>query len=914
MTPILAATRPETILQGALTGALGAVSVPATVVVLLVILTGVSVWGVMMARRAATTRRSGEAKVWALEQQLQGLRGLAADAERDREEMAEVLGLQKRKTEALRSRSRILEKILAISARFNATRNMGELVDKITAAVEEVGGFRKSVLYLWSDKTRAYEARGFAGISSLSKSQLAGMQVPGEEFAELTDPRFRYSNCFLVLQDSRGIGDGLFTDLDDSPVPGIMARDWSAAHLLIAPLTTSTGETLGYLSLDEPADGLIPGMVEIRQLEFLVYQATIALESAAVYDRLASNNAELSLASEKLNSLADMKTNFVANVSHELRTPLTSISAYAELLQSQMGSLSEEARGEFLKVIHNESLKLTGIINDILDIGEMENGRPRLHREEADIVSLVRHLEESWRSRALERDITLEVRAGAESIVLPGDKTLLNQLLTKLVGNAFKFNRDGGRVTITVEETGTAVRMTVEDTGIGIPEDKLGQIFESFYQVDGSATREHNGQGLGLAICHDIVTHHDGRIWAENLQPQGARFTVLLPRRPAVLQSIQPGDRYVAHLDPGEFVQRMMHWISESLGAQVVTLMQPDAGDDYLQIKAAIGLPESVVQSARIRKGSGVAGKVWATGRTLLVEDLTSDQRFLHEINEPRYSTPSLLCVPLVRDRDLIGVLAVNNRQDGRPLDDDDRLLLEAMAPRLTRMLTVMDTWQGSAREFAALGETLRSVTPVGRPGRESILDVCREACLATARRLMLPDEDLQPLAFTLEFHDVGMRAVPPQLLNRPGPLDDPARLLVRQHVEVGLEILAPLDPGPRTRQLVLHHHENFDGSGYPAGLAGEAIPLGARLLRLTDTMAALLCPRPWRPALSLDEALAEVRKGSGSAYCPRLTEPFLREIEERRDRILSLQAFGDEDMALHRPALDRRGMIPVRP
>ena len=111
---------------------------------------------------------------------------------------------------------------------------------------------------------------------------------------------------------------------------------------------------------------------------------------------------------------------------------------------------------------------------------------------------------------------------------------LVQQLLTHLVGNAFKFTPDGGKVHIRLQETGTAVRLTVEDSGIGIPEDKLGEIFDRFFQVDGSTTREHNGQGLGLALCHDIVTNHEGRIWAENLETGGARFTVLLPRRPAV--------------------------------------------------------------------------------------------------------------------------------------------------------------------------------------------------------------------------------------------------------------------------------------------------------------------------------------------------------------------------------------------
>ena len=870
------------------------------------------VWASMMGRRVSARHRSQRDANLLLAEQLEGYRGLAEAAESDREEIAEILRLQKKKTEVLRRRSRTLEKILAVSARFNATRSLTELLEKITGAVEEVAGFRKAVLYLWSDRTRAFEARGFAGLSAKGKAQLTGIQVSREEFAQLSAPRHRYSNCFLVNSALDERQESLYRAFEDGSQPPVLSREWAATHLLIAPLTSVSGEVLGYLSLDDPADGLIPDMVEIRQLEFLAQQATVALESAEVYDNLARNNAELSMASEKLNSLADMKANFVANVSHELRTPLTSISAYAELLQGNMTTLSEEARGEFLKVIQAESIKLSGIINDILALSEMENGRPGLQQVETDIVWLVRHLEESWRTRALERGIALTVETRAESITMAVDPTLVNQLLTKLVGNAFKFNEDGGRVAIRIEETGTAVRIVVEDSGIGIPEDKLGQIFDRFYQVDGSATRQHNGQGLGLAICHDIVRHHDGRIWAENLEPSGARFTVLLPRRPAVLQAPGPDQGMRFTVEPTEFIQRMMHWVSESLGVQVATLMMPDPAGDSLRIKAAIGLPESVVQSARIRKGTGVSGKVWATGRTLLVADLTRDDRFLKDLNEPRYSTPSLLCVPLMADRDLIGVVAVNNRLDGRALDEDDRILLESMAQRMTRLLTKFNAWQDSARKFEAVRDTLRAITPVGNLPRESMLEVCRETCLAAARRIMLPEEELHHLAFALQFYDAGMRCVPPQLLNRPGPLDDTARRFVQRHVEVGLEVLDPLRPDRKVRQLILHHHENFDGSGYPSGLAGEAIPLGARLIRLTDTLAALLSPRPWRPAFALDDALAEMVAGSGREYCPRMAEVFLQEAALRRERILALQDRGGEDQLLIRPPLDPSGMVSL--
>jgi signal transduction histidine kinase len=835
-------------------GFVAAVSVPAPMVLLLVFATAMGVWGAMMWLRIRVGRRR-----------------------------------LKMKADLLRQRTRSLENILAVSARINATRNLSELAEKIIAAVGEVGGFRRVILFLWSDSTKAFEARSVMGVAPAAQADLVGKQVLPTDFEELTGSGRRMASCYLLdpVGDTGGPWGGSIDLLPDS-------RRWKPGQRLIAPLASGTGEIAGFLELDEPISGSVPSA------------ATIAVESAVVYDTLARKNAELTSASEKLKSLGEMKKNFVANVSHELRTPLTSISAYSELLQKNLDTLSPESLDEFLNVIHGESVKLTGIINDILELSQMESNRPSLNRVETDLVSLVRHLEDSWCSRSQQMNIEFSLEAGSEIISLPLDPLLTQQMMTHLVGNAFKFTPEGGRVKVGLRETGTAVCLTVEDTGIGIPEEKLGDIFESFYQVDGSATRQHNGQGVGLAICQDIVHHHDGRIWADNVDPRGTRITVLLPRRPAVMQPSNPDSLTGLPFEAGELMQRLMHGISESLGIQVATLMMPDKGGDHLAIRAAIGLPEAVVQSARVRKGAGFAGRVWETGETLLVDDLTRDTRFQRELNEPRYSTPSLLCVPLRDGDNLVGVISVNNKIDGTVLDHDDQVFLESLAPRLTRMLTRYENWQDSARDFEAIRDTLRTTTAVGHLRHESLLQVCQEICLAAARRIMLPGDELEHLAFSLQFYDVGLGCVSPQILSKPGRLDDEERWQVEKHVDAGLGILESLQLDAKVKQLILHHHENFDGSGYPVGLAGEAIPLGSRLVRLADSLSSLLSPRPWRPAMDLDEALNVIRRGIGREYCPRMAAVFLEEAESRRERIIDLQAKNGGTADLNRMPLER--------
>lgn len=881
------------VLQSHLAGAMASVSVPGTIVILLVLGTGLGVWAFMVGRRLLQSNRSLEARSLILEGEVDRLEKRAADLEREEREAQSVTGRLKDRNNDLRGINRTLEKILTISARINATVYLPDLLPKVVEAVQEINGFGRVVLYLWAEETQAFEARAFGGVDDLEKPGLIGDQISHDRYEEWAHPRHRWSNCYLIPADEPREAPAF--QPGQAPGEGPLDRNWRPGTGLVAPLISLKGEVIGFLDLNEPETGLIPDILAIKHLEFMVQQAATAIESAGVYDSLARKNAELSLASEKLDSLADMKKQFVANVSHELRTPLTSISAYTELLQNSMETMSTEMRSEFLKVITEQSAKLTGIIDDILNLGEISQGRSQVHTVETDMVVLMRRLEDSWRSRALEQDIRFEVRAEAESIRLPIDTILLQQLVGHLLNNAFKFTEAGGSVRVRIEERGTSVRLQVQDTGIGIPEDQLGAIFDRFYQVDGSSTRQHNGQGVGLAICRDIVDHHDGRIWADNIETGGTCFTVVLPRRPVVVQATDSQATPGTPFEPGEFMQRLMHWISESMGVETATLMTPDEKNECLTIRAGIGVPDSVVQSARVRRGHGFAGQVWASHQTLLIEDITGDQRSEQEFSEPRYSTPSLLCVPLLQGKELVGVISVNNKIDGSALDTNDALFLESLAPRLTGLLLRYRHWQDEVRDFQEVREALRLTTAVGHVRHQNLRQVCQEICLEAARAINLPEDELEHLAFSLQYYDVGLGTVPPGLLNKPGPFEAHEKLLMQEHVHAGLEILAPLQPDSKVRQMILHHHENYDGTGYPVGLAGESIPLGSRLVRLADTLAALLSPRPWRGAYTVNQALAEMRAGIGTVFCPRMAAVFLEKAEDRRREITQLQETGPD-------------------
>lgn len=782
-------------------------------------------------------------------------------------------------------RVRLLEHLVAGAVDLQSRRNERDLHAAVVDLVRALFGFDEVVLHQWAPSLEAFEVRAQAGLDGEAARQRAATHVDRAEYDLLVHPRFRISDSYLVPPNTAERARGV--PADDT--------GWPEGQRLIVPMTDPAGAIHGFLDLARPESGRAPDLLRIRYLELFARHVAAILEVLEMRERLAGCRADLAQANERLQALGDLRSNFVANVSHELRTPLTSIIGYAEMLRERGESMPPEVRREFIDVIHQQGMQFKEIINDLLDLDRLEEGARSAERAECDLAALIRRLAEDWRQRAAGAGQRLTVETAAPSVVLEADPVLCQQLLGHLVDNALKFTPADGVINVRLAEQGTAVRLEIEDSGIGIPEQKLHTIFEQFYQVDGSSTREKGGQGIGLSLCQDIVSWHDGRIWAENVAGGGARFTVILPRRPHVVMPEPPEPVPPVLLEPRLFLQRLVHWVGENLGVRSAIVLVPGRGGAYLTVLGATGLPAGQLQDLRLAPGSGLAGRVWRDGRTRLEAPEPGDVLLPGD-------APAL-CVPLVVEGVNRGVVVVRDRHDGRRLNDDDRVLLEAMVPHLVHLLARYTGHDDLVRDFAAIQSSLRVTTRVGTLPHADVAAICQEICLATARRLDLPEADLQHLAFALQYYDVGLGSVPPYLLNKQERLDESERALLERHVKVGLTTLAPLKPSSKVRQMILHHHENYDGSGYPKGLAGEAIPLGSRLIALSDSLRALLQRRPWRPAVPLPDALAEIQSLAGTRYCPRLAAIFLEEAGRRRRKIEELRERADDGEDLKRPA-----------
>jgi len=227
----------------------------------------------------------------------------------------------------------------------------------------------------------------------------------------------------------------------------------------------------------------------------------------------------------RLERLEIVRQEFLANVSHELRTPLTSILASAETLESSINGNCDSDK-KFLSIIHKNAARMQRLINDLLELGAIEN--VRVDVEPIRFFPLVEDIVNSLSVGAAEKNVTLQ-NLIAKDAEVSADPHRLMQMLTNLIDNAIKFNREGGTVTIDHERSNVDI-IRVRDTGEGIPTQHLDRLFERFYRVDRARSRNLGGTGLGLAIVKHLARAHGGDVSVTSRLGEGSEFTIRLPR------------------------------------------------------------------------------------------------------------------------------------------------------------------------------------------------------------------------------------------------------------------------------------------------------------------------------------------------------------------------------------------------
>jgi putative nucleotidyltransferase with HDIG domain len=599
-----------------------------------------------------------------------------------------------------------------------------------------------------------------------------------------------------------------------------------------------------------------------------------------------------------------VKTNFFTNVSHELRTPLTLVIAPLEGALHGPRPIPPEVRGD-LELALRSAQRLLVEINALLDLARLDAHRERLRLEPVELVQILRQLVESVRPLATRKHIDLLLAPEGVVPAAPLDRPKVEKVVLNLLSNALRFT-DGlpqawGRITVRCGRRGDRLWCSVEDTGIGIPEEQQGRIFDRFHQVAGVDRQRRGGTGIGLSLVKQLVELHMGTISLRSQPGRGSSFTIELPADAAAypadrlepelpraaqgapipaLRAAPPPAEEASELEPALAYRplvllvddnlELLDYVSRQLSDEFRTVTAPDADAALRAVDRE--LPDLVVSDLMMPGRSGaellreLRGRP-ATARVPVVL-LTARSDAGSRVEALEGGADDYISKPFnpVELRARIRTLLEKGRTTRELADRNDFLAKVNLGLVLSKRKVLIETM-----EAFALAVEAKDPYTHGHSRRVSLLAerVCRE--------LGLGDAACETIRISGILHDIGKIGMPELVLKKPGRLTVPELEIFKRHSQLGSRIVSAVTELEEVGRAILHHHERWDGEGYPDRLAGERIPVLSRILTVCDAYDAMTSDRPYRTSVPHRLAMDELARCTGKQFDPAVSEAFQR-------------------------------------
>ncbi|MFU8890985.1 MAG: HD domain-containing phosphohydrolase [Anaerosomatales bacterium] len=435
----------------------------------------------------------------------------------------------------------------------------------------------------------------------------------------------------------------------------------------------------------------------------------------------------------------------------------------------------------------------------------------------------------------------------------------------------------GRRLATSVMESGTA---SLESVTTGFDADERGTLWHyvvpvALANIQGAAALDFTGDRPDLESLNAIAA-------AFRLPLAAALAIEVASQESDAARTLLETARELARLlDPDAIVRTALASALEITGATTGSIMLYDETGANLQIAAAVGLPDEVVETTSVRPGNGIAGWVALSGQPLVVEDLPG-----RETPARSRGIRSAASIPVADTDGVVGVLNVGSPEHPSRFTTSDLETLgvlahqTAVAVRNARAVASASDLYFDTLKALALAIEMKD--PFAHGGTDRVM----EYTAGLAEEIGLPPDERRALEIAAMLHDIGMPSAGESALSSDRPLSTVERGLITMHPVIAAEIL---DQAPALRQvapIVYHHHERYDGSGYVGGLAGDAIPLGARILAVADAFVAMTSPRPYREALAESDALEELRNESGTQFDPSVVDAFFAIHSSRSEQV----------------------------
>lgn len=294
-----------------------------------------------------------------------------------------------------------------------------------------------------------------------------------------------------------------------------------------------------------------------------------------------------------------------------------------------------------------------------------------------------------------------------------------------------------------------------------------------------------------------------------------------------------------------------------------------------LKIVASKGISRDVLEHTHLKPGEGIAGKAFETGENIFIPSPEKNSRYTDYRAAPEQQEP-FISIPLKTKDKPLGVLNLHSSDSAEPFTDYNLKFLSILAGETAITLENIKLYESLQDFYLEMVQTLARAIDAKDSYTHDHAGRARRKARRIAQELKLPEQMVRYVEYAALLHDIGKIGINEAILLKPGQLDQKEYETMKKHPGIGYQILSPVRFLGPVAQMVLYHQEWFDGHGYPEGLKGDEIPLGARIVATIDAWDAMTSDRPYRKALAREKALDELKRGSGTQFDPKVVEAFI--------------------------------------
>jgi hypothetical protein len=675
----------------------------------------------------------------------------------------------------------------------------------------------------------------------------------GMDLAVMSGTRIKIGEgiCGKVAMERKPI---LVKDIESKTADKYKTRSFICCPILIKD------KLLGVININDKADSSPFTEDELDLIIILAKHSAIALENARLMTELERKSTESEEMNRDLIEADRLKIEFIFKISHELRTPLNSIKGAIHYLKGKKTGLNAE-QTEFIEIISDETDKLVESFDKLLDFSrytrETYLSKKRvinLNEILADVAA-TKTVNELCKNKGL--SISHSLQEGLSDII--GDRIRLLQLFINLFEGCVRYAKRGDTVELKTSETESAVETELIIKNRQIPESEITFIFNNhipWFWIDTQTEK------LKFYLMRKILDIHKGKIFAFNA-PKGFSIKTILPKTLKERREVEII----------ELTNLFVSFIAKVMGINICSLMLTNELTGELTIKAAYGLEEALIKKTRLKLGDPIAGWVAVERRPLLVQDIEKTP-FIRRPNNLKYTTKSLLSLPIKIQERITGVLNLNNKDDGQPFDKKDLYIGMTFSNRISEVLKKLYIGDIKQKEFKSISNSLENLLRAQenyKKDNKKITDIVFQ--LTT--RLGCSEDEICSALYAALLYDLGLTLIDRSILEKTQKLTPIEQKIIRTHPASCIGLIDYIEPSETIKKIILYHHERYDGTGYPEGLKGEDIPLISRVLSLADAYVSMTSERTYRRSLSHDIAIELINSGAGTQFDPKIVNIF---------------------------------------